>query len=452
MCGILITKSPDSSKIDHRGKLTVKVGKAYGYNMFQSILPIQTANIMFNADWKELAIVNTLYNGEIYNFNNCSDVENLAEIIADIKSKSNDDYKTFVKEFVSVATLFDGMFAIVTQIKDRLICITDVLGKKQLYYNDDCEIASEIAPLINKDSKPDKIYQAEVLKWGYNSNEHTPWTNIHRMKPGTVYIVNLSQKEVIQTQWHLIIEPDAKPLREILLNSVTGRLKSNVPIACLLSGGLDSSIIAWILHLLEVNVTYYAIPDSFNESVLTYFEQLGLKINRLYGAMTMLGQSFNDLELQKALVINDGPVDLGSVRAEITMCKQVKEDVIITGDGADELFGGYKRMSKYDAQYSDIFDELTYYHLPRLDRASMHFTKELRSPYLSAGLISAALALPYEDRIDKKALREAFKNFVPDLILDMPKIPLKSKDQDEDNVLNYRKRCIKLYYNYYEDK
>ena len=106
---------------------------------------------------------------------------------------------------------------------------------------------------------------------------------------------------------------------------------------------------------------------------------------------------------------------------------------VLTGDGADELFGGYTRAKEYDSQYSDVFCELPFYHLPKLDRTMMRSTVELRAPFLAPSVIKHGLNTPYEERNgEKKRLKSEFKDIVPKLILDRDKHPLKTDEIRND--------------------
>ena len=90
--------------------------------------------------------------------------------------------------------------------------------------------------------------------------------------------------------------------------------------------------------------------------------------------------------------------------------------IIFTGDGADELFGGFSRMLEYDAQYSDIFDELIHYRLPQIDKMFSAFTLEPRCPYLDFSVLAYALNSDYPDRINKKYLRDSLRLYLPEKI------------------------------------
>jgi asparagine synthetase B (glutamine-hydrolysing) len=154
-----------------------------------------------------------------------------------------------------------------------------------------------------------------------------------------------------------------------------------------------------------------------------------------------------DLLLEQILLNYDCPVDLGSMIPQFLLSKAISDanfNVAISGDGADELFGGYRRITQYDSQQSDVFDELVHYHLPRLDRLMMANTIELRCPYLSSYVMNIALSLPYSERVNKKHLKNAFRDIVPNEILLRKKEPLKIKDIREDKM-SHRLRVIQKF-------
>jgi asparagine synthase (glutamine-hydrolysing) len=116
----------------------------------------------------------------------------------------------------------------------------------------------------------------------------------------------------------------------------------------------------------------------------------------------------------------------------------------LSGDGADELFGGYSRIHEYDSQFSDVFDELRFYHLPRLDKLSMAHTLELRNPFLNLDLVRFALHLPKEWRTDKKILKDTFGPLLPEEIVNRPKEALKNP-KIKENKLKYRQQAVDLF-------
>jgi asparagine synthase (glutamine-hydrolysing) len=229
-----------------------------------------------------------------------------------------------------------------------------------------------------------------------------------------------------------------------MVESVKNRLLSkNYPISALISGGLDSSIIAALMKSESIDkINWFTIENGETEYADLLAKHLDIKVNKLTYDMD---ESLNK-EIYK--IWNEGPVDLGSVIPQYHLFKAVKEQtgyrIVISGDGSDELFGGYSRIHEFDSQKSDVFEELSYYHLPRLDKMSMAHTLELRTPFLNLDIVRFALHLPLEWRKDKKILKDTFSPILPPEIVGRKKIPLKNPQIKEDKIA-YRQKAIDLF-------
>ena len=359
-----------------------------------------------------------------------------------------------IHDLIEEAQDWDGCWSIV-YINERgtIYCFTDPLGKKQLYYDENGNIASSILPLAkNVSYELDPLYLGEIHKWGYNVDDLTPFKGVKRVMPNKVYMFvagvlqGIDPRPYYDFKWSVPkLSPSA--FRDLIVNSIEEYAKGldNVKsVAVLLSGGIDSSIISFELLGLKrlgkfkPELHFYTINNQEDAPFVEIFaKRFGIQVKTL-------SYNMETARLTDALIINETPIDLGSMVPNQLMFQAIPERVIFTGDGPDELFGGYRRTDEYDSQKSDVFHELAFYHLPRLDKAATHFGKDLRCPWLSYDIVRYALTLPFEDRKHKACMKEAYRGILPDEIIDRPKLPLKN-DLLRKDPMEYRKKLLALF-------
>lgn len=463
MCGILLTLDGSEASLDsikHRGIERTVVEKD-GVFLCHHRLPIQTSD---GDEWsqpKEISPgIYLMFNGEIFNYDRkiySSDTEYLCSLFRMYRGGS---FQMFCGIFIPHIQTWDGFWAIVIYDSNTgdIISFTDPLGKKPLYYNDKGEVCSEIKGLAYNQSPIDQTFISGVKKWGYNTDDRTPYKEVKRFLPNTIYFYNLnapdfksSYPEYTKFLNYPIPELEGKSYEDHMewlwskmMESVKNRLISkNYPISLLVSGGLDSSIIAAILETsTDSDVTWYSIENGETP----YVEILANKFSK---KVTFLQYNMDE-NLNKEIYQywNETPIDLGSVIPQYHLFKAIKDNskhrIVLSGDGADELFGGYKRIHEYDSQFSDVFHELSFYHLPRLDKMSMAHTLELRNPFLNLEIVRFALHLPLEWRKDKKILKDTFSPLLPGEIVNRKKAPLKNPGIKEDKI-SYRYKAVDLF-------
>lgn len=335
------------------------------------------------------------------------------------------DLHTVVRNWVDRVGMseHDGFWAIVVLDEDvgTLYAQVDYLAQKPLYVRADKRaVASEPAALAALGpTTPDEIYFAAVAKWGYCPDNRTPYREIVRMLPGQRISIDQEGKVTSRIVDPLVPRGNALELYDEVCRAVERRvLRSDVPVAILYSGGLDSSIVRALAERHTKNLQFYSVVDLGDEVT-----DLPASAKRIY---------MDESSPQEIVRFMGEPVDLGSVVPQINMSDVVNEAVCLTGDGADELFGGYGRAQRYDSQWSDVYHELVSYHLPRLDRVMMRNRVEVRSPFLARRVCEIALGLPYELRRGKKILRDLFRDDLPPGRADAPKVPLRTRTVERD--------------------
>ena len=371
--------------------------------------------------------------GEIFNWKEFSGIaRNDVEMIR--SEALCNPLETFLRKLHQM----DGFWAIVMIHEGQLVAINDYLSQKPIYYRTDMNVvASEPKALVGlAETTEDKTFFSNTQKWGYDPAGRTPWKEIRQMPPGSVYIDG-----IIQDYWNWSLIDACTSIRQGISLATSRRIDVARPLSLLLSGGLDSSII------------YQVIKEEHPDKAIEVFHVE----NGESGFADLITTDRTDLTIddvsdREAVQIHQSPVDLGSVKPQIALGKAIADQgyhVVMTGDGADELFGGYRRAKEYDSQHSDVFCELPYYHLPRLDRTMMRSTIEVRSPFLAPYIVKFALELDREMRTDKHCLKLAFDDLIPDAILFRKKEPLKSQ-QVRKGLLENTQNNIALFKEIYQ--
>jgi asparagine synthase (glutamine-hydrolysing) len=333
----------------------------------------------------------------------------------------------------------DGFWAIVQHNlwTGETMVLVDHLAIKPLYWSAEFgAIASELRALeaAGVPMPINRHYLSDVIKFGYAPSEMTPFKGIIRMEAGCVY--TFREKTLLRKKKYFPLRPlRGSDIRSLIVTAVKNRLVSDLPVSVLCSGGLDSTIVALLAAEHSKALTVFHVENNESE----WLEQINWPSHVIVRKLEMGPEDH-----YAAFRANEEPVDLGSVVPQYCLGRAVREagfSVCMTGDGADELFGGYGRALTYDSQYSDIFSELVHYHNIRLDKTMMASTVELRTPFLAPLVVRAALGVPYEKRTMKQVLKDAFSDIVPTAILKRKKYPLKTQAVIQGGI-EYRKQLV----------
>jgi asparagine synthase (glutamine-hydrolysing) len=220
--------------------------------------------------------------------------------------------------------------------------------------------------------------------------------------------------------------------RDVLVRSVERQMMGDVPVGVFLSGGLDSSLVAaiaarWcareglVLHTFAVGTE--GSPDLL--AARTVAEYLGTDHHETdYRAAEALESLPNVVRAIESF-------DPGLVRSAVPnymLARMTRQHVrvVLTGEGADELFAGYDYMQEFtepDGLHAELERTVRSLHnlnLQRCDRVTMAHAVEARVPFLDREVIEWALRVPATEKIgrpEKRLLREAFDGWLPDELL-----------------------------------
>lgn len=301
------------------------------------------------------------YNGEIYNYK-----EFYSELTRNgFNIKTNSDTEVLIKLFelhgLKMLHRLNGMFAfaIWDKLEKKLTIVRDRMGVKPLYYtfNDDTfYFASEQKALFTA-GIPLKIAQQGLGEYIFNrfvAGKNTLYQNIHKVLPGHAMTIHEGGKTTTEKWWNLKSEITNQPaiknpiewFRETFDDSVRMRMVSDVPVGVLLSGGLDSSSIMSSLHhqhftgIQSFNMGFK--EKAHNEAHLA--KMLAEKLDYDFQTMQLEDDDLYN-QLISATYFQDEPITHLSEPHILAISQMAKPaaKVLLSGEGADELMGGYVR-------------------------------------------------------------------------------------------------------------
>lgn len=362
--------------------------------------------------------VAVIYNGEIYNHvglrkqldrSHSFETHGDGEVIPHLLEDSS---------MMETARSLRGMFAIAAVRDGVLHLARDPLGIKPLYWSrmdDRVVFGSEIKALL-------PITDPETIE---------------EFPAGHVFSTNTG----LQRYWDLPAAGDSPEengddrLLSALTSAVEQRLMADVPVGLFLSGGLDSSVIAAIAVKFRPGIPTFAIGVDGSEDLAAARR-----------VAQFLGTDHKEVILRREQVAFDLPHILHALESHdvdlvasaiptyyVSKLARKRVKVVLSGEGADEVFAGYDYLRRYrngsgrlDQELRRLLRLMSSVNLQRVDRMSMAHGLEVRVPFLDLDVLRVAFSLPEEEKLNettnKVCLRRIAERLLPKEIAERPKV------------------------------
>lgn len=471
MCGILayfgnkITKDKFVKSLDlmsHRGPDHTGVKSCdniiFGHKRLAIIDLSPSSNQPFELDNYIL-----IFNGEIYNYIELKKEHNI-ETITD--SDTEVLLRMYMKYGADSLQYFNGMFSFIIYNKTTkdVFVARDRLGIKPLYVyekNNELIYSSEISSILNiYSSEFDEFGLRQYRKFRMTLKGYTIYEDIKQF-PAASYSINGK----ITKYWDINPEQTENPSDEkldfLLRDSVSLRKRSDVPVGTYLSGGLDSTILTYIL---KPDHTWTVGFQEMNE--FSWTDIADKSLNSKHHKTVVTKENF--LETGEWMIKKrQEPLSVPNEILIYLMTKEVKKEntVVLSGEGADELFWGYDRIFKwansqktiqvsdFDEKYcygsnidNEVIDfaleglpgntplekvayffQINHLHglLRRVDNSTMLCSVEARVPFVDHRLIEMMIGASFDWKMGssfKEPLKRLYKDLIPEEIINRKKI------------------------------
>jgi asparagine synthase (glutamine-hydrolysing) len=457
MCGIFallnVEKNDDQNSIVeqqfNKGKRRGPENSKLTYDYTKMVLGFHRLAINgLNAESNQPIVyddVVLICNGEIYNY------KQLYKFM-DVKPNTNSDCEVIIHLYLKYGIeqtliMLDGVFSFLLYDNRK---INDVDFVNRVYVARDPFGVRPLYKLYSNKFKYFNLFgfasELKCLEYFYNSN--TKHYRIEQFEPGTYSIFEMNDsKWKFNTLNKIYFTPsfsytrlkNFKDICDEIFTSISGSLNSSVikrcntterPVACLLSGGLDSSLIAALVsnYFMEKGkqIETYSIGLIDSEDI-----KYARKVADYIGSKhTEIIVNENDMFFSIPEVIQAiESYDTTTVRASIgnyLVCKYISKNssakVIFNGDGADELFGGYLYMNKckddieFDKETRRLLKDIHMFDVLRSDKSISSNGLEPRTPFLDKSFVNYILTIPcifrnhnnFKEENEKFLIRKSF--------------------------------------------
>ena len=484
MCGIFALLNADSRLSFDIIDSAFKMAQSRGPERSRSISPCIGCNIGFH----RLAIngINTesdqpilndnvllICNGEIYNYHE------LYKLFPDDTAKTDSDCEIIIhmyKKYGIDYTLnnLDGVFAfcLIDLDKNRMYIARDPYGVRPLYhmqFDYHVKIKGDVTFHAFTSEMKQMVPMSNKLIDSIKEGDTKPV--VQQFTPGTYSMFSLyegswkfKKNERFSTQGFLVANLSysddlLEQIKNKLIKAVEKRVVGTTdrPVACLLSGGLDSSLITSIVSRYVPNLETYSIGLKGSED-LKYAKIVANFLGTKHTEIIVAEDDFFNAIPEVIYKIES--FDTTSVRASVgnyLVAKYIKEHsnakVIFNGDGSDELSGGYMYFhaapnpTDFDHDCRRLLNEIHYFDVLRSDRSISTNGLEPRTPFLDRGWVQFYLSIPKEIRChnvnhkcEKYLIREAFNDgtWLPENVL------FRTKEAFSDGVSSQTKSWFEI--------
>jgi len=358
----MINRGPDSSGLYLKNNFGFAIRRL-------AIIDKDTGDQPVFSDDKKISIV---FNGEIYNYIEIKDELIKRGVYFKTKSDSEVILKLYEIEGENFINKLNGMFVICIHDtkKKKILIYRDRFGIKPLYfYKDDTSFIFASSLLSIKKLKikisPSKENLLLFYLFNYYPDTTTAYNNIFKLNPGSLITI-FENKFSIKKYWKLkknniINYKDSKEqILELLKNSVKINLRSDVPVGTLLSGGMDSSVLAYLISKeknIQSTFSVDYIDKKFNEgeNAKIFSKEIRSKHFSIKLDKDLFFALFNEIFKK----IDEPNADTALVPT-FALAREARNrgiKVLISGAGSDEIFGGYNRyFSNFRNNFFGIFN------------------------------------------------------------------------------------------------
>lgn len=421
-----------------------------------------------------------VFNGEIYDHPHTS----LPSAYSSDSSDGLSLLSVLHYEGLSGLSRLSGMFAaaIYTPATKELLLIRDAVGEKPLFLmrdNNKIVFASTIKAILevtnNISIRQEAVYEYLVFKsvGGHQSF----FKGIDQLSPGSWMRIFPDGQIKTGTWWKFPDPEEREPIdiAGIISGSINKRCQYDGEVGIFLSGGLDSSIVASVssrmphptpFRLLSIG---YDIPGTEDET--NYARKMAAYLGMKHEVIQLRNEDIPALFFQAASIMED-PIQDPVVLSSIVLAKQASTftKVVLTGDGSDELWGGYARFDDFEGSIHDylprsflfqpeeiglaampasymenislpnsslepldqvfrleLANRMRNYHLSRIDKTSMDNGIEARCPFLDIHVLESGLKLTAKSKrpegVAKGLLSSSFASILPHWLVSRKKQP-----------------------------
>ncbi len=341
-----------------------------------SIIDLSSGSQPIFSDDNQKVIV---FNGEIYNYREIREQLRQKQVVFKTKSDTEVILRLYEMEGEEAFGKLDGMFAfsIYDKTRDKMFIARDFFGEKPLYYTDATDQfmwASELKSMVDFLSEKPKVSKKGLnhfLRLTYIPAPYTIYENIYKLEANHyitydlkshTYTVNEINTSKTVFDGPLSFQEAKKKTRELVLESIESRSISDVPLGTFLSGGVDSSIVSLCLsELTDKKIDTFSIgfkKASFDETDKSRI--VAKLINSNHHEFIIDEDDLKD-NIHEILLNFDEPFSDTAALPTYLVSKKTRDyvKVALTGDGGDEVFGGYNKyyVGKLNNRYTSIVPE-----------------------------------------------------------------------------------------------